>query len=247
MKGRAVGRVVAGLVALSAVLYAAMFAVFTDRAADITFYTALDLAFIPLNVLIVGVVIDRLLAARERQALLHKLNMIIGAFFVEVGSELIDRLLEFDADIDRDRAYMLFDSTWTPADYARNRQAVTGDERPMDLARADLPALAALFAEKRAFVIGLLENGNLLEHESFTDMLWAVTHLGEELAARRDLVALPPADARHIELDMSRAYGRLLGEYLLYVSHLRAHYPYLFSFAVRTNPFDTDVSVEVGA
>lgn len=245
MKGRAIWAVVAGLVVLSAVFYAGMFALYPGRAEDISFYTLLDLAFIPLNVLIVGVVIDRLLAARERRALLHKLNMVIGAFFAEVGSDLIDRLLEFDADIAHDRPHMLFDATWKPADYARNRQAVAVDSHPMDLSRSDVTRLAGLLREKRPFILGLLENGNLLEHESFTDMLWAVTHLAEELAARRDLTALPAADARHIELDMSRAYGRLLGEYLLYVSHLKADYPYLFSFAVRTNPFDSAASAEI--
>ena len=44
---------------------------------------------------------------------------------------------------------------------------------------------------------------------------------------------------------MGRAYGRLLGEYLLYVRHLKADYPYLYSFAARTNPFDPDAVVEV--
>jgi hypothetical protein len=29
------------------------------------------------------------------------------------------------------------------------------------------------------------------------------------------------------------------------MKHLKANYPYLFSLAVRTNPFDTNASVEV--
>ena len=44
---------------------------------------------------------------------------------------------------------------------------------------------------------------------------------------------------------MARAYGRLLGEWLSYIRHLKADYPYLFSFAVRMNPFDPEAQIEV--
>jgi hypothetical protein len=31
------------------------------------------------------------------------------------------------------------------------------------------------------------------------------------------------------------------------VRHLKEHYPYLFAFAVRTNPFDPTATIEVSA
>jgi len=34
-------------------------------------------------------------------------------------------------------------------------------------------------------------------------------------------------------------------QWLAYMKHLKKEYPYLFSLAVRTNPFDPDVSVAV--
>jgi hypothetical protein len=236
---------IAGLVALAALLYVALYALFPGRLADIGFYTLLDVAFIPLSVLLVSLVIDRLLAAREREALLHKLNMVVGAFFSEIGRDLIDRLAEFDGDIEHDRDHMIFTAAWTTEDYERHRAAVCGDHHPTSLELGDVAGLRATLEEKRGFIVGLLQNGNLLEHESFTDMLWAVSHLSEELSARRDPASLSSPDRRHLELDLSRAYGRLLGEYLLYVRHLKADYPYLFAFAVRTNPFDETARVEV--
>jgi hypothetical protein len=236
---------IAGLVAFAAVLYGSLYALFPGRLRDIEFYTLLDIAFVPLSVLLVSLVIDRLLAAREREALLHKMNMVVGAFFSEVGRELIDRLLEFDSDIAHDREHMLFTTAWMTEDFERHRRAVHGDHHPMSIGLGDVEGLRVLLEQKRSFLLGLLQNGNLLEHESFTDALWAVTHLGEELAARGDLMALSTPDRAHIELDLGRAYGRLLGEYLLYIKHLKADYPYLFAFAVRTNPFDETVRVEV--
>ena len=240
-----VGMLIGGLLAASAVFYAIDFFAFAPLRGSMGFYTLLDIAFIPLNVLIVGLFINRLLQARERQELLHKMNMVIGAFFTQTGSEVIAALSVFDTDIEDDREHMLFHGNWTPADFERHRAEICGDHHAMDLSRGDLLAVRDLLAEHRGFILGLLQNGNLLEHASFADMLWALSHLSEELSARRNVEALSDADRAHIELDMARAYGRLLGEWLMYVRHLKTHYPYLFAFAVRSNPFDPDAVIEV--
>ena len=98
---------------------------------------------------------------------------------------------------------------------------------------------------KRSFLLGLLENPNLLEHESFTDLLWAVFHLTEELNSRADTTGLPDTDYEHLSGDIKRAYVLLISEWLSYMKHLKVDYPYLFSLAVRTNPFDPDALPEV--
>jgi hypothetical protein len=41
---------------------------------------------------------------------------------------------------------------------------------------------------------------------------------------------------------MKRTYSQLVVQWLLYMEHLKDDYPYLFSLAVRTNPFDPDAS-----
>jgi len=238
---------ITGLLAMSALFYTIDYFAFDGLRSSMGFYTLLDIAFIPLNVLIVGLFINKLIQARERQELLHKMNMVIGAFFAQTGSDLIAALSAFDADIEDDREHMLFKGDWTSADFERHREAIKGDHHAMALTAGDLEALRDLLREQRPFVLGLLQNGNLLEHASFADMLWAVSHLSEELTARRDLGALSEGDVAHLQLDMARAYGRLLGEWLLYVRHLKAHYPYLFAFAVRTNPFDPTAVIEVPA
>jgi hypothetical protein len=238
-------RLAAALVGASVLLYAALFAAFGDRAGDIGFYTLLDIAFIPLSALIFTLVINRLLEQRERESLLNKLNMVVGAFFSEVGTELIGSIVPFDEGLDDVRPSLLFDGGWTRADFETARQAATAHGHDVSLERGCADAVRDLLTGRRQFMLRLLENQALLEHATFTDMLWAVFHLTEELAARGDLSALPDPDRRHIELDMGRAYGRLLAEWLRYVEHLKAQYPYLYSFAVRTNPFDPEAQVGV--
>ncbi len=90
----------------------------------------------------------------------------------------------------------------------------------------------------------LLENPNLLEHENFTELLWALTHVVEELGARKYLEKLNENDLAHLNGDVNRAYAILVREWVLYMEHLKKRYPYLFSFALRTNPFDDVAAVE---
>lgn len=64
----------------------------------------------------------------------------------------------------------------------------------------------------------LLENPVLIEHEAFAETLLAG--------------------------DISRACQSLLNRWLYYMENLQEHYPYpyLFSLALRVNPFDPEAS-----
>jgi voltage-gated potassium channel len=72
-----------------------------------------------------------------------------------------------------------------------------------------------------------------------------VFHIADELAAREDFSVLPPSDLDHLSADMRRAFATLLVEWTNYMAHLKNHYPYLFSMAVRKSPFSekTDVII----
>ncbi len=72
--------------------------------------------------------------------------------------------------------------------------------------------------------------------------LRAVFHLTEELDYRRQFSELPGSDIAHLAGDVSRAYSRLVIEWIDYMQYLKGHYPYLFSLAMRTNPFDLNTT-----
>lgn len=91
----------------------------------------------------------------------------------------------------------------------------------------------------------MLENPNLLEHDSFTNTLWAVFYLAEELSKRGNFDRLPQTDLEHLAKDVKRSYQNLIGEWIDYIEHLKESYPYLFSLAIRTNPFDKSASVVI--
>ncbi len=234
----------AALVALSVILYVLHFAFFRD-ARHIFLYLLGDLAFLPLEVLLVTLIIHRLLSVREKRAMLNKLNMVIGAFFSEVGTALLKRLVRTDAEAPALAEEVSGVKAWEDARFAATSSALRGRTFRLEPAAEDLLALRQMLVAKRPFLLALLENPNLLEHERFTELLWAVFHLCEELEHRGSFADLPATDIAHLEGDLRRAYALLLVEWIEHLRHRKREYPYLFSLAVRTNPLDAGASVVV--
>jgi hypothetical protein len=111
--------------------------------------------------------------------------------------------------------------------------------------RIDPQALRDFLTTHENFLLRIMENPMVFEHESFTDLLLALDHLTKELNARGDLSTISLEDRGHLSLDLQRVYTRLIPEWLRYMEYLKDHYPYLFSLAMRTNPFDDSACVEV--
>jgi hypothetical protein len=196
-------------------------------------------------VLLVGLVIERFISLREKRALVHKLNMVIGTFFSELGTPLLAELLPATRAAPEIKEKLHLQATWEREDFTQASRFAQNLECEIDLGRIDRVALRDHLITQRQFVLRLLENPNLMEHERFTDLLWAVHHLEEELEARVSLADLLPADEAHLEVDVRRAFNALLAEWLLYVEHLKTDYPYLFSLVVRTHPFQDQPSPTV--
>ncbi len=235
------------LVASTVVLYAIRWYLFPGYVMHNEMWRFLvgDIAFLFLQVLLVTLMLDGMIQRRQRDAMLTKLNMVIGAFFSETGTELLGLVAASDERLTDVRDELVPSSRWTAADYKRASAAFRTHEPSVDLNACDLAALKDALDRQRPFLLGLLGNQNLLEHETFTDLLWALTHLGEELDARTDLAALTRPDALHIAGDVKRVYTLLGAEWLNYLRHLQNQYPYLFSLAVRTNPLDPSAEVQV--
>jgi hypothetical protein len=212
---------------------------------DTVFYLFQDLAFLPIQVLLVTVFVDQVLRIHEKMGMLNKLNMVIGAFFSEVGTVLLKSFSQFDLNFEQIRGKLIVTAAWDDKSFREMSREVAGLPYRLDLTRKDLTELRATMIGKRDFLLRLLENQNLLEHDTFTNLLWAVFHLSEELQAREDLAQLATPDRDHMAADMKRAYALLIVEWLAYMKHLKKEYPYLFSLAVRTNPFDPAASPAV--
>ncbi|MDD3520231.1 MAG: hypothetical protein PHU65_03220 [Actinomycetota bacterium] len=230
------------LIIISLSVYTINFLIFRDSR-NIFFYFFMDLAFLPLNVLFVTLLLDSLLNQRERKSKLYKLNMVIGAFFSEVGITLLARHRKFDSK-SGDIAYELNKiSSWKKNDYIAFKNNITKYESRLNLTCDNEVEIKLFLLEKRDFLLRLLENPNLLEHETFTELLWAVFHITEELSCRNSFDNQPESDLNHIKGDFKRAYNLLIKEWISYLEHLKISYPYLYSLALRQNPFNEEANV----
>jgi hypothetical protein len=95
----------------------------------------MDIGFMFLNVLVVIVFIERLLARREKRAMLEKLNMVIGAFFSEVGLQLLKRFAPCVAHAEDLRARCGIRPAWTHADFMKAEDAAAAFSLEMDFRR----------------------------------------------------------------------------------------------------------------
>jgi len=205
-----------------------------------------DLVFIPVEVLCVTLIIDQLLESREKQQRMEKLNMVIGIFFSRVGTPLLSRLSKADpCTIPMQKELEVSPADWTADRFFQAQASLDVWKCKVDPAGIDRESLRTFLDGNEDFLLRIIENPTVFEHETFTDLILAVTHLTEELKARDDLSTLPPADIAHLEGDMERVYSRLVPEWLKYMEYLKNHYPYLFSLAMRKNPFDPKADVVV--
>ena len=109
----------------------------------------------------------------------------------------------------------------------------------------EMEALLDFLKEKGDLLLRQIENQDLLEHAFFTELLWATVHLRDELMSRKNLRKLPQNDLMHLANDAKRAYSYIVRQWLDYMQYLKRSYPYLFSLALRTNPFTENPSAIV--
>lgn len=224
------------LAATSLLLYGLDYVLLNRNLKELSVWFLGNLAFLPLYVIIVTMMLEQVIRERERQTLMRKLNMVIGVFFSEVGNRLLRELSPYVVSCDRLRTHLLVNGSWKEPEFRNAHTFLDSAEIKVDCSCCDKEKLKKFLVERRTFLVGLLENQNLLEHEQFTDLLWAVFHLMEELEARESFENMSPADTEHINGDIKRAYGYLSHAWLSYMQHLKSEYPYLFSLAIRLNP-----------
>jgi voltage-gated potassium channel len=175
----------------------------------------------------------------------RSLNMIIGVFFTEVGDELLRLFTQFDPNVSKIRKECLVNQSCSEADFSSLRKRLDRYEYVIDPKLIDLEKLSEFLREKGDILLRQVENPSLIEHESFTELLWAVIHLRDELISRKSFAKLTKVDMEHLANDTKRAYNSLSKRWVDHLRHLKRSYPYLFSLAIRKNPFSINPVSEI--
>lgn len=230
------------LIIASALTYTIHYFIFRDLH-HIFIYMLGDFGFLFLDVLLVILFIERLLSRRDKRSIMNKLNMVIGTFFSEVGLEMLKKFSNFVINSQNLERQLELSPDWEKKDFKKAMAAVQNFPYEIKIDKSSLLEIREFLLSKRSFLMRLLENPNLLEHERFTDLLWAVFHLTEELVFRGELLDdLPDTDYEHLNIDLRRAYSQLTIEWISYTAHLKESYPFLYSLVARVNPMNPQAS-----
>jgi len=179
---------------------------------------------------------------RETHNRKRKVNMVLGTFFSEIGYHLIDRFSALDENINALRPHLIMDMSWDKKEFASARKALGSHTFKLTVRPDALKFFQTFFLSKRQFLIDLIENPVLVEHEAFSEVLLALFHLMDELNARGNFSTLPEPDLTHLSGDFNRAYKGLALQWIDYLAHLKESYAYLYSLAARKNPFNPKAS-----
>ena len=172
--------------------------------------------------------------------------MVTGVFFSEIGNRLSADFSTCDSQLDTTKKALIVNGKWSEKDFSAASQHLKDYDYNINIEKIDLERLRGFLGRQKDLLLRLLENPLLLENESFAELLRPVFHLYDELVNRKDLAGLPSSDMAHIAGDGRRAYILLVRHWLDYMKLLKENYPYLFSLAVRRNPFDHTATPIVG-
>lgn len=230
------------LIGLSFLLHGLHYAIFRDMHHIMIFLFA-DIAFIPLEVLFVSLILERLIKKQEEEKILKKMHMLVGLFYQRFGDELL-KLFVTASKIECQSTELAMDYKWTKKDYAGLRQKIKGHPHKVIIEQVDLQSLYDLLKQHEGLMINLISNPSLQENDVFSDLLLSTFHLYDELSTRQ-LQDLSSDDLEHLAFDCKRVFKSLSVQWVDYMEHLQNAYPYLFLTAAQHNPYDQRQQAEI--
>lgn len=225
-----------GLVILSLLLHYAHYLIFKDAHHTLIFLFA-DIAFIPMEVFFTTLIIDRILEKREKNHFLEKLNMMIGLFYTEIGRSILTEFVKGDENIGQLINSDICTSNWDDNSCKKLKNEIKNRKFNLNITKINIDTIKNILSKNRDFLMNLIINENIHEHEEFTDMLMALLHVKEEIEARY-CDKIQSFELDHLASDMAIAYKYLALEWCEYMNYLNKNYPRLFVRALIDNPFD---------
>lgn len=228
------------LLLLTVVLHWVHYMIFHDTH-HLFIYLVGDIAFVPLEVFLVSLIVDTSIEKHEKAHIMENLNMLIGLFFSEIGTELMKDFIENDPNIENIRSTYYLSKSLLEPDYSLILKETKKYKQTVNVENEDFLKLSRFLISKKELLVTLMSNPSLLEHETFTDLLRAVLHLQDELSYRYtelDLQDLDDSDVVHLKDDIERVYELLAEEWVHYMRKLYEEYSYLYYGAVIHNPYD---------
>lgn len=172
---------------------------------------------------------ETLVSGEERSERRDRLNMTVGVFFSEVGNNLMTSIP--CENIIKIKERLLTISRWTKKDFETAKKEIANIKFEIGIKKMNIDEFGAFISGKKDLLLRMLENPNLMEHETFADLLQAVLHLSRELEVRKG----PYDENDHVKEDIEAVYVLLIKEWIDYMKYLKINYPHFFLFAATSN------------
>ncbi|MEG0308392.1 MAG: hypothetical protein RR636_10635 [Clostridium sp.] len=216
-----------GLIVLSLTMFYAHYLVFGELK-NTMYYSLMNICSIPINILAVTLVFEKLMEKRQRLERLGRLNMIIGFFFSDVGYKLLGLM------VDSDEEAKIFKLDFSDLKVVESKLKIHPHD--INFHKINYFKLEETLLASRDVLAQLIGNESILEHESFADLLISLMHLRDEFIFFKDK-KLSDTDYNHLKVDTTRVYKALSYQWVRYLSHLEDSYPYQYSGAIKVSPF----------
>lgn len=218
-------------VAVSAILYVGFWFAWKDKNLLLQGFFG-SMAFLPLDVAVTILVIDRLLEIKTERVRKRNGAVIRGVVISEIGRPLIE-LFAHDSDWFRSSQLLSSVHQWKPPmkrlfEEARKEAAQV---KYCPIVHSDLSSLREFIHRTKPLAFELLQNDSVLEDDDLTAVLWEFMHLSDELCMR--ITAPHPSEPEldHIEFDLSRVLQKMIPLWLSHVEWLHVNFPELFILA----------------
>lgn len=224
------------LLCVSALLYAIHYLIFRDLH-HLAIFGLHELAFVPLEVILVTLGLDQLVEKTHREEARSKVSIIETLYFNESGSTMLRYLTSFDPDAARLRELLQVTQDWRSSDFRQAIRQLKSYPFLLDLDRIDFFGLHYHLSQRHEYYRSMLENPALTQSEAFTEMIMKIYLLWEELDGRTNLYQLPEKDRSYLAELLHEIYRELTEYWLDNVYNHSIHNRFRLHRAIESNPF----------
>ncbi len=224
------------LLCTSALLYAIHYLIFRDLH-HLAIFGLHELAFVPLEVILVTLGLDKLVEKTHREEARSKVSIIETLYFNESGGTMLRYLTSFDPDAARLRELLQVTENWRSSDFRQAIRQLKSYPFLLDLDRIDFFGLHYHLSQRHEYYRSMLENPALTQSEAFTEMIMKIYLLWEELDGRTNLYQLPEKDRNYLAELLHEIYRELTEYWLDNVYNHSIHNRFRLHRAIESNPF----------
>ena len=229
-------QIVLMLLCFSAVMYVVHYLIFRDFH-HIAIFFVHDIAFMPLEVILVTLFFDRIIEKTNEKENRSKLSIIETLFFNESGGNMLRYLTSFDPQSHHLSEILQVTEDWKSSDFINAKKQLSNYSFHLDVSRVDFFGLHYHLDERHNYYRNILENPALTQSNEFTEMVMKIYLMWEELDCRTDLYNLNDAEKNYLGSLLTEIYQELVTYWLDNAYNHSIHNRPRLHRLVETNPF----------